>query len=124
MSASKGVLKYHMVCVFCGKALPEPHHPVMAYCSPQCATRAAAARQRIRRGEEKERRRLDALAPKKLEKKARKKWTKKELLFVDHKCVDCGKPSADHRCPTCLAKWRFKHGVTDTEENDGYELGL
>lgn len=33
-------------------------------------------------------------------------------------CHDCGKPTNDYRCPTCLHKWRVKHGVTSGYVDD------
>lgn len=36
---------------------------------------------------------------------------KKPEILVKHLCVDCGKPTPDHRCHDCLMKWRMKHGV-------------
>ena len=32
-------------------------------------------------------------------------------LEPDGRCCDCGRPSWDHRCPECLAKWQKAHGV-------------
>lgn len=29
----------------------------------------------------------------------------------EHRCVDCGRLTPDHRCPECLARWREAHGV-------------
>ena len=34
------------------------------------------------------------------------------------RCHDCGKPTADYRCPRCLAKWRAKHGVGPSAQED------
>lgn len=33
-----------------------------------------------------------------------------------HFCVDCGKPTPDHRCRKCLYKWRKKHHVSGWNE--------
>lgn len=34
----------------------------------------------------------------------------KDALYL-HKCRDCDRKTTDYRCPSCLRKWRLKHGV-------------
>ena len=34
----------------------------------------------------------------------------KDALYL-HKCRDCDRMTTDYRCPSCLRKWRLKHGV-------------
>ena len=33
------------------------------------------------------------------------------------RCHDCGRPTADYRCPKCLAAWRMKNGVSQAAED-------
>lgn len=33
-------------------------------------------------------------------------------------CHDCKKPTSDYRCPTCLKKWRLKHGVPECGDRE------
>lgn len=34
------------------------------------------------------------------------------------KCHDCGKPTNNYRCPTCLEKWRIKNCVPTSGSSD------
>jgi hypothetical protein len=34
------------------------------------------------------------------------------------RCHDCGKPTTDYRCPSCLAAWRRRNGVSSRGEDE------
>ena len=34
-----------------------------------------------------------------------------EKPIITRKCHDCGKPTNDYRCETCLGKWRARNDV-------------
>ena len=44
-------------------------------------------------------------------------------MLSRRRCHDCGKPTTDYRCPSCLAAWRRRNGVPAAggEEEEGYE---
>lgn len=43
----------------------------------------------------------------------------KDALYL-HKCRDCDRMTTDYRCPSCLRKWRLKHGVNlNAVDEDG-----
>lgn len=33
-------------------------------------------------------------------------------------CHDCGKPTANYRCPACLEKWRKNYNVSNSADNE------
>lgn len=43
---------------------------------------------------------------------------KDEIQLITHRCCDCGALTPDHRCHACLMKWRAKHHVIITHEQD------
>lgn len=50
--------------------------------------------------------------------KKRNRYVGREAPLTVHRCCDCGAITPDHRCHTCLAKWRLKHHVIMTHEQD------
>lgn len=50
--------------------------------------------------------------------KKRNRYVGREAPLTVHRCCDCGAITPDHRCHTCLTKWRLKHHVVITHEAD------
>ena len=55
-----------------------------------------------------------------VKKYAKEKQTPKEQ--PQRFCHDCGKPTSDYRCPKCRAKWKKKHGVTESNDNFAHDV--
>ena len=92
------------VCPICGaEAGKDKSGRQRKYCSPACAR---VGNNRIR---------------------AAKKRAGQDLRAGQRRCHDCGKPTTNYRCPTCLRAWRLKHGVPmdgDGGYGDALTVGL
>lgn len=84
------------ICVHCGGEIAATRQGNAVYCSKKCCRAEKSKREKERRG---------VATPKKLAVNFGKPRT----------CHDCGKPTANYRCPECWKKLRAGMGITESE---------
>ena len=93
----------------CGNPLPKTR---WVFCSERCSNRVHHAKERERKALARAAGQVSQAAP---------ALRRESFVIVPGRvCHDCGIPETQYRCPSCLAKWRAKHGVT--RSMDEWEL--
>lgn len=83
----------------CGNPLPKTR---WVFCSDRCSNRVHHAKERERKALARTADPVNQVAP---------VLRESSVIVPGRVCHDCKRPTSDYRCPTCLARWRARHGV-------------
>lgn len=100
ISTRRQMYGFTYYCVVCGKKIENPKRT--AYCSEKCSRES-----------------LNNRTQKKFQKIKKKLSSSAKYgtygIEATRKCHDCGMPTTNYRCDTCLFKWQKKHHILDDD---------